>query len=164
MAGPILVDSTVLIRLVSGGYGADFAVNLFSRAEEGVEQLIVPSTAVVEALSATIVASVSASKGITSIEEVAKLLRDSKDVRNEAYQNAARLVSYISQLAQAGRLIVYDVSVSDLADAVERSLKENLSLKDSLTLVIADKLRIQKIASFSKELRTVKGYTILPSS
>lgn len=163
MVGPILVDSTVLIRLLLGKTGADFAVNIFSRAEEGSEDLVIPSTAVVEALSKAAVAAASAATGASVAESIEKLASN-KDVRAKALEAVEKLTAYLSQLSRTGRLTVYTVGMDDIAKAVELAKKHDLSLSDAITLAVAEKLRIQKIATFSSKLRSIEGYTFMPSS
>jgi len=163
MVGPILVDSTVLIRLLLGKAGADFAVNIFSRAEEGSEDLVIPSTAVLEALSKAAVAAASAATGAGVAESIEKLASE-EEVRAKAFEAAEKLSAYLSQLSRTGRLTVYTVSMDDIARAVELAKKHSLSLSDAVTLAVAEKLRIQKIATFSPKLRSIEGYTFMPSS
>ncbi|KSW11987.1 hypothetical protein CF15_04150 [Pyrodictium occultum] len=163
MASPILVDSTVLSRLVLGESGADFAVNIFSRAEEGSDDIVIPSTAVVEALSKTAVAAAAAVTGAGLPESIEKL-ESSSEVRARALEAVEKLASYIARLARIGRLTVYSVNVEDIARAVELARRHELGLSEAITLAVAERLRIQKIATFSKRLRRVKGYTYMPSS
>ncbi len=163
MVNLILVDSTVLIRLVTGEQGAEFAVNLFSRVEEGVDQVIIPSTAIIEALTALSIAAISAEYGIKSVDEALEKFSDT-NARSKVYEKALQLASYLAQLEYSGKVVVYNVTARDIAEALEKAKKHVLSLSDAITLVIADKLKVQKIASFSPDLRRIGEYIILPSS
>ncbi len=162
MAGPVLVDSTVLIRLVTGRQGAEFAVNLFSRAEEGTETLIIPSTALYEALAALTAAALSQETGEADLKVVAEKLASNSDEAREARAKAEKLAAYIARLARTGVVVTYNVTLQDVAEAAERAAKDNICLRDALTLTVAEKLRIPKIATFSPALRQVKGHAILP--
>ncbi len=165
MVGAILVDSTVLIRLVTGEQGADFAVNLLSRAEEGVEDIVIPSTALYEMLVAAGYAAASAMLKTDGVKEIVEALR--KPENREAVQEKLRsIAAYFAQMIDTGRIIVYSVTGKDVMAAAEKAAKTGLTLRDALTLVVAERLGIQKIATFSKELRekTRRGYTFLPTS
>ncbi len=159
----LLVDSTVLIRLVLGKEGADFAINIFSRAEEGVEDIVIPSTALVEALSKTAVA---AANGVVGgdVKAGIEALYTNINAREKAVEAIEKLSSYLMFLHKTGRITIYNVSADDIEKAVELMRRNNLNLSDAITLAVAERLRIQKIATFSKKLRQVTGYTFLPSA
>ncbi|BEP17103.1 hypothetical protein PYJP_04550 [Pyrofollis japonicus] len=162
-ANTLLIDSTVLIRLVLGKEGADFAINVFSRAEEGVEDVVIPSTALVEALSKAAVAAASSVVG-GDVKEGIEALYTNINAREKAVDVMEKLLSYIMFLHKTGRVTIYSVGADDIEHALELMKKNNLNFSDAITLAVAEKLRIQKIATFSKKLRQVTGYTFLPSA
>jgi len=163
-AGPVLVDSTVLIRLILGEEGADFAVNLLSRAEQGLETIVLPSTAFLAAVSSALVAAASAESGAETFEESVAKLYD-VEVREKAYTRVQPLVDYIDRLVKMGRIIPYNVTVDDISEAYRRASRQGLTLLDAITVVVAEKLKIQKVATFSKRLRVgLQGFTVLPPS
>ncbi len=162
-SAPILVDSTVLLRMLLGEEGADFAVNLFSRAEQGLETLVLPSTALLEAVSAGLIASASIETGEDSYEKLAEMLATSIDVHENAFKRVIVLVDYVDRLVMMGRIIPYTVTFDDISQAVRRAEREGLLLKDAIILTVAEKLKIQKIATFSRHLRSIEaGFTVLP--
>lgn len=164
MAATVLVDSTVLVKLVLGEPGADFAVNLFTRAEEDAETLIVTTAAIREAFEASVYAAVSSLVDSDDPAVLAEKIGEA-EVRSEAYQRARPLVDYIARLARSGKIQVYAVNADDLAEALELAIKESIPLRDALTLYIANKMGVQKIASFSEYVRhkVPRNITVIPS-
>ncbi len=164
MASPVLVDGTVFLRLLEGGEGADFAVNLFSRAESGLETLVTHSFAVSSVVAAIEVLNTCGYVG-TDLRGVLRALSSSEPLRRDAALKVAKLADYIASLAARGSLTVYSVGPGDLADAARLAAERGLLLGDAVTIVVAEKLGVYKIASFSRSLRlrAPRGYTFLPS-
>ncbi len=157
----ILVDSTVLIRLALGEEGVEFATNLFSRAERRSEELVIPSIALYEAIEKVLIALISRETGATRVSDAIKSLKD-KTIRAKSYIDLERFVSYFFYLHSTGRIMIYGVQADDIEQSIKIAARYNLPLNDALILAVAEKLRIQKIATFSEELRRISGYQYLP--
>ncbi|GEM_PF-4400935 len=157
----ILVDSTILIRLALGEEGVEFATNLFSRAERRSEELVIPSIALYEAIEKVLIALTSKETGATTVPDAIKLLRD-ETIRSRTYTDLEKFVSYFFYLHSTGRIMIYGVQADDVEQGIKIAIKYNLPLNDALTLAVAEKLRIQKIATFSEKLRRISGYQYLP--
>ena len=164
MTSPVLVDGTVFLRLVEGGEGADFAVNLFTRAENGLETLVTHSLAVSSLVAAVEVLNTCSHVG-TDLRDVLQALSSSEPLRRDAALKIARIADYLAVLASRGSLTVYSVGPLDLAEAARLAAERGLLVGDAVTLVVAEKLGVTKIASFSRSLRlrAPRGYTFLPS-
>jgi predicted nucleic acid-binding protein len=164
LASAVLVDSTIFLRLVLGEPGAEFAANLLARAEEGVEQVVTTTAAIREAFEAAVYA---AASSLLDSDDPAVLVDKLKepDVRAEAYWRARPVLDYIVQLWRTGRIQVYTINGDDMAAALEKAIEEHIPFRDALTLHVAEKVGIQKIASFSEPLRrkAPRSLTVLPA-
>ncbi|MET1128028.1 MAG: type II toxin-antitoxin system VapC family toxin [Thermoproteota archaeon] len=163
MSKPVLVDSTVLVKLALGTRGAEFAVNLFSRIEQGVERAVVTTSAIEEA--ARIVAIAAASGMLADnvrLEEVLSLLNKDAELRKSSYEAPMAIVQYLVRLSRTGRILLYSVSAEDVEEALRLSAETGLRISDSLTAVIARRLGVGKIATFSEELRRLPSFAYIP--
>jgi len=164
LPSPVLVDGTVLMRLIEGGEGSDFAVNLFSRAESGLETLVTHSLAVSSVVAAIELVNTCSYVG-TDLREVLRALSTSEPLRRDAALKVAKVADYLAILVSRGSLTIYSVGALDLAEAARLAAERGLLIGDAVTLIVAEKLGVSKIASFSRalRLRAPRGYTFLPS-
>lgn len=159
-----LIDSTVLLRLILGEPGAEFAVNLLARAEQGLESILVTLDAVREALEAGTYAA--ASSMLDSSDPTVLAEKIGVDtIRAQAYRAVKPLLDYLARLHAAGHLQVYTASLQDLEKAYQAALEKQIPLRDALTLHVAEKMGVQRIASFSPAVRrhAPRNTTVIPS-
>jgi len=159
-----LVDATALLKLILGEPGAEFVVNLFSRAEKGLEEIIITVDAIRDALQAGVYAAASALLGTSDPIVIAEKMGD-PSLRQQVYARIQPLLDYIVQLQATGRLQVYATSLWDMAEAYEIAMRKGIPLRDALTLYIAGKIGVQRIASFSNAVRSnaPKNISVVPS-
>ncbi len=162
---PIFFDSTVLTRVVLGGVGSSFAVELFFRAENGEEQLVTDTLAVVEAYHKAVVAVASSLTQLDSYDKVVERLREDEGLRRESTVKAFYLVDYIYSLAGRGHLVVVPVLLEDIREAVGLADENDIPLADAVHVAVALRMGVERIASFSPHVRRVApslGLKVLP--
>jgi len=159
-----LIDSTALLRLMLNEPGAEFVANLLTRAEDGLEEVATTIEAVREALEAGLYAVASALTGSSDPCVLYEKLRQTH-IRMQAYSKVQPLLDYLARLAAIGRLHVYTVSIQDVNAAFELALREQIPLRDAVTIHLAEKIGANRIASFSRYIRehAPRNVTVVPN-
>ncbi|NPA04995.1 MAG: type II toxin-antitoxin system VapC family toxin [Crenarchaeota archaeon] len=162
MPSLVFIDSTVFTRLLLGRDGADFAVNLFSRIERGVDTGVTDTLALYEAYAKTIVAAGGELAATHNPWEAVRLLDSDIVARRMAVDKAVMVASYVEHLVSQGRLLVIPVTMDHLAEALRLSAIYGLRLNEAVHIAAARSARVQKLATFNERMRRVSGIEFIP--